>query len=343
MARHHDRPRTGAVGDRDRSLRGGADLRLRRRRVRPREPAPGRARRRRERRLRAADLVRPGARRPGRSDHEGAAAVRATRSSPRSSRSRARRRSRSSGPQSSTALADALERERIVGEIARKVRSELDLDDVLRVAVEETARATGAGRAFIRLGEAGEPMPVLAEWDAPGTAPVGGEAPNLPVLNLAARERRTAAVADIEDAPELRDPDPRHARQPEGPRHEGGARHADPRVRPRDRRVRPPSRRSSPVDACPSARCSSPSPARSGWRSTPRSCSRRTRSGWSSPPRCSRPRSTSPASCGSRPCSSASWSRSRGCCARTPPTATSTTRAATCSRAPPSTGSTPTS
>jgi two-component system, NtrC family, sensor histidine kinase KinB len=108
--------------------------------------------------------------------------------------------------QSSTSLAEALERERIVGEIARKIRSELDLDDVLRVAVEETAHAADATRAFIRLGEPGEPMPVLAEWDAPGTAPVGAEAPNLPVLNLAARERRTVAVADIDDAPELRDP-----------------------------------------------------------------------------------------------------------------------------------------
>jgi two-component system phosphate regulon sensor histidine kinase PhoR len=108
--------------------------------------------------------------------------------------------------QSSTSLAEALERERIVGEIARKIRSELDLDDVLRVAVEETARATAAMRTFIRLGEPGEPMPVLAEWDAPGTLPVGGEARNFPVLNLAARDRRTLAVGDIDDAPELRDP-----------------------------------------------------------------------------------------------------------------------------------------
>jgi two-component system phosphate regulon sensor histidine kinase PhoR len=108
--------------------------------------------------------------------------------------------------QSSTSLAEALERERIVGEIARKIRSELDLDDVLRVAVEETAQATGAMRAFIRLGEPGEPMPVLAEWDAPGTVPVGGEAPSLPILNLAVRDRRTVAVGDIEDAVELRDP-----------------------------------------------------------------------------------------------------------------------------------------
>src|SRR5262245_13732518 len=103
----------------------------------------------------------------------------------------------------SSALADALERERIVGEIARKVRSELDLDDVLRVAVDEMAGATGASRAFIRLDESDETMPVLVEWDAPETAPLGLEAPDLPVANLAVRERRTASVTDIDQAPEL--------------------------------------------------------------------------------------------------------------------------------------------
>jgi PAS domain S-box-containing protein len=108
--------------------------------------------------------------------------------------------------QSSSSLADALERERIVGEIARKVRSELDLDDVLRVAVEETAGATGATRAFIRLDEFGDALPVLVEWDSPGTTPLGHEAADLPVVNLALRERRTAAVGDIEAAPELNDP-----------------------------------------------------------------------------------------------------------------------------------------
>jgi two-component system phosphate regulon sensor histidine kinase PhoR len=106
----------------------------------------------------------------------------------------------------SSALAHALERERIVGEIARKVRSELDLEDVLRVAVDEMAGATGASRAFIRLDESDEAMPVLVEWDAPGIEPVGIEAPNLPVLNLSTRERRTAAVGDIDQASELDDP-----------------------------------------------------------------------------------------------------------------------------------------
>jgi PAS domain S-box-containing protein len=105
---------------------------------------------------------------------------------------------------SSEALRAALERERLVAEIGRRVRSELDLDTVLQVAVEETAKAVGVIRCFIRLGEQGEPMPVLAEWNAPGVEPVGEEAPNLPAMNLASRERRTVAIADVATSSELR-------------------------------------------------------------------------------------------------------------------------------------------
>ena len=47
---------------------------------------------------------------------------------------------------SADALAEALERERLIASIARKVRSELDLDAVLRVAVEETGVAVGVDR-----------------------------------------------------------------------------------------------------------------------------------------------------------------------------------------------------
>jgi PAS domain S-box-containing protein len=103
-------------------------------------------------------------------------------------------------------LEAALEREQLVAAIARKVRSEIDLDAVLRVAVEEIGRAIGGTRCFIRLGEAGQPMPILAEWAAPGYEPIAEAAPQLPVSNLAARERRTVPVGDIVDAPELQDP-----------------------------------------------------------------------------------------------------------------------------------------
>ena len=107
---------------------------------------------------------------------------------------------------SDEALKAALDRERVVGDIARKVRSELDLEDVLQVAVAEVGEAVGVSRCFIRLGETGEPMPILAEWDAEGFAPVGVAAPRLPVINLAARQRGTAVIGDIMTARELDDP-----------------------------------------------------------------------------------------------------------------------------------------
>ena len=107
---------------------------------------------------------------------------------------------------SDEALRAALERERLVAAIGRRVRSELDLDAVLAVAVEETARALGVTRSFIRLGEPGEPMPIRAEWHAPGVAPVGAAAERLPASNLAVRRRETVAVDDVATSPELDDP-----------------------------------------------------------------------------------------------------------------------------------------
>jgi len=107
---------------------------------------------------------------------------------------------------SSVALEEALERERLIARIAGKFRVQLDLDAVLSVAVEETARALDAQRAFVRLGEPAETMPVAAEWVEPGLDRLGASAPRLPVSNLAVRERRTVVVDDIDAAPELDDP-----------------------------------------------------------------------------------------------------------------------------------------
>jgi two-component system phosphate regulon sensor histidine kinase PhoR len=106
---------------------------------------------------------------------------------------------------SAKALAEALERERLVASIGRKVRSELDLEAVLRVAVEEVGAAAGVGRCFVRLGEPGEAMPIRAEWEAEGFVPIGGSAEKLVVSNLAARDRRTVAIGDIREADELKD------------------------------------------------------------------------------------------------------------------------------------------
>ncbi|HUH15959.1 MAG TPA: GAF domain-containing protein [Gaiellaceae bacterium] len=102
------------------------------------------------------------------------------------------------------ALADALERERLVSRISLELRSQVELDEVFRAAVEETARAAGAMRCYVRLGEVGASTRVLAEWTAEGVPPLG-DAGRLPVANLAVRDGRTLAVADVLDAPELDD------------------------------------------------------------------------------------------------------------------------------------------
>jgi PAS domain S-box-containing protein len=107
---------------------------------------------------------------------------------------------------SAARLEEALGRERLVAEIGQRVRSEHDLETVLRIAVEEVGRATGVARCFIRLGEPGRTMPIRAEWDAPGVDSIGIAAPNLPVVNLAARKRRTVVSGDVAQDPELRDP-----------------------------------------------------------------------------------------------------------------------------------------
>jgi PAS domain S-box-containing protein len=98
---------------------------------------------------------------------------------------------------SGAALARALERERLVARISKKVRSELNLSSLLEVAVKETAAALGVDRCFVRLGEPGDAMPLASEWTAEGLAPIGELAPSLPGSNLAALERRTIAVANV--------------------------------------------------------------------------------------------------------------------------------------------------
>ena len=104
---------------------------------------------------------------------------------------------------SADALAEALERERLVASIGRKVRSELDLEAVLRVAVEETGVAVGVERCFLRLGDRQGEMPIAAEWHADGLDPIGEAADRLAGTNLAARERRTVAVANVREEPAL--------------------------------------------------------------------------------------------------------------------------------------------
>ncbi|HEY3540926.1 MAG TPA: GAF domain-containing protein [Gaiellaceae bacterium] len=66
---------------------------------------------------------------------------------------------------SSLALHDALERERLLASIARRLRTELDLRQALTATVEETARALGASGCVLEL--AGT---TFAEWGSPADA-----------------------------------------------------------------------------------------------------------------------------------------------------------------------------
>ncbi len=111
-------------------------------------------------------------------------------------------RTRSAG-----ALDEALARERLVGEISRRVRSTQGVESGSRVAVTEIGRALHASRCFIRIDGPAEQPHLLAEWFAAGLEPIGPQTKSLPVSNLAARERRTFTISDVERARELRDDD----------------------------------------------------------------------------------------------------------------------------------------
>ena len=140
--------------------------------------------------------------------------------------------------QSAAALAEALERERLIARFSLELRSQRDLDELLRVAVTEIAKAVGVVRCFIRLGEPGGPMPVVAEWEAEGAPPLG-DASRLPVSNLAARERHTIAIGDVLEAAELDDPELGDLSELIDRGERASLATPDGRLRPLDRRARP--------------------------------------------------------------------------------------------------------
>ncbi len=107
---------------------------------------------------------------------------------------------------SALALNEALERERFVAGIGRRLRTELDLDAALRTTVEEAGHALGASRCFVRLGDEVGDLPIIAQWTTPAAKPVADDVEQLPVSNLAAREQRTVAISDIQHASEVREP-----------------------------------------------------------------------------------------------------------------------------------------
>ena len=107
---------------------------------------------------------------------------------------------------SAIALTEALDRERLVASIGRRLRGELDLEAALQATVEETAHALHASHCFLRLGDEVSELPVVAQWTAPGAEPGGDDPAFTAVSSLAARENRTVAISGGEMSPELHDP-----------------------------------------------------------------------------------------------------------------------------------------
>jgi len=97
--------------------------------------------------------------------------------------------------QASLALEEALSRERLLGSIARQLRSELDLPVALVGAAEATARALDASRCVVRVGELPRDSHVAAEWHEAGPAPSGDDASELELLQRAAEEGGPAVEA----------------------------------------------------------------------------------------------------------------------------------------------------
>jgi len=100
------------------------------------------------------------------------------------------------------ALNEALERERLLGVIARRLRSELELGPALTAAVAETAAALGASRCIVQVTDADGRMPVAAEWHAQELEPVGEAAERLGLAGRATSAGR-AVVVSAAEAPGL--------------------------------------------------------------------------------------------------------------------------------------------
>jgi GAF domain-containing protein len=102
---------------------------------------------------------------------------------------------------SAIALAEALDRDRLLASIGRRLRTDLDFEPALGATVEETGRALTALRCFVRVDGH-----VVAHWSSDGSELRDDVARGLPVANLAFTESRTVAVSDIQSDPEFAEP-----------------------------------------------------------------------------------------------------------------------------------------
>ena len=89
------------------------------------------------------------------------------------------------------------DREALVNRIAQRARASLDPEEITRGTVDELGRVLGVSRALVCVGASETDLAVSYEWDAPGVAPTGIGAKDVPIARLAARIGRTVAVTDV--------------------------------------------------------------------------------------------------------------------------------------------------
>src|SRR5262249_53107628 len=98
-------------------------------------------------------------------------------------------------------------RETLLNRINARIRASLDTETVLRATLEELVTALRAARAFLHLERAGRTLSFAYEWTRPGVVPASVYRPRrMVVVDLAAKERSTIAVNDLETDPRFFDP-----------------------------------------------------------------------------------------------------------------------------------------
>jgi len=67
------------------------------------------------------------------------------------------------------------ERERLINQITNRIRSSMDIDEIIKTTVQELGRILNASRCLIRLGADANYMPIAFEFDQPGIEPLGND------------------------------------------------------------------------------------------------------------------------------------------------------------------------
>lgn len=109
-----------------------------------------------------------------------------------------------------TAEKERAERAALMSDISSKVRRSLDMNEVLETTVETLGKAANVDRCFIYLihEERGDdPDEVRAEWDSPGTKPLGSDTPaKFPISSLVTTTRSTQWTDDVMEDDRMSDP-----------------------------------------------------------------------------------------------------------------------------------------